>query len=279
MSPKPQLLADDFVFLESPKWHGGRLWVSDVFDHGVYAVGTDGERAVRCEMFRPTGLGFLPDGRLVIVDAEERKLMQWKGGTLSDYADLTSFAAGHLNDFAVDGRGRIYVGDFGYDYEAGEAIRPTKLHRVDPDGTIAVAAEGLEFPNGSVVTNKGRTLVVAETWAGRITAFDHEEDGRLTNARLFADLGDRQPDGLCADAEGAVWAGCFNTGEFVRVREGGEVTHVIPFEGAAISCVLGGQDGRRLFMTTYAGTVDDIVARKRKSAISFVDVDVPAEGY
>lgn len=275
---KPRLLADDFVFLESPKWHGGRLWVSDVFDHRVYAVDTSGHRELVCEMHRPTGLGFLPDGALIVVDAEARKLMRFQAGVLREYADLSRHAAGHLNDFAIDGSGRTYVGNFGYDYDGGDAPRTTSLHRVDPDGSITAVAE-VDFPNGSVVVNGGRTLLVAETWARRVVAFDLDAEGSLPNRRVFADLGKREPDGMCADAEDAIWVGCFNTGEFIRVLDGGQVTNSVKFDGAAgISCVLGGEDGRTLFMTTYMGSVDEIAAKRRKGAIFTLDVDVAAPG-
>jgi sugar lactone lactonase YvrE len=185
---------------------------------------------------------------------------------LSVHADLTDHAAGYLNDFAVDDVGRIYVGNFGYDYDGGEGQKPTSLHRVDPDGTIVEVAQGVEFPNGSVIIDKGRTLVVAETWAGRLTAFDLSGDGLLSNKRVLADLGNRQPDGICADANGGVWAGCFNTGEFVYVRDG-QVKRSVQFEGAAVSCVIGGDSGKQLFMTVYRGSVEDIAAHRRKAAI------------
>ncbi|MBC2834517.1 SMP-30/gluconolactonase/LRE family protein [Paragemmobacter straminiformis] len=269
------LLADGFKFLEAPKWHDGQLWVSDVFDNRVFALTPDGERREVCFVpARPSGQGFLPDGRHIVVSAADCRLVEVRDGNLSTYADLSSYAAGYVNDFAIDADGRIYVGDFGYDYDAGEARKTTKLHRVDPDGYITAVADGVDFPNGSVIVDDGGTLIVAETWEGRIAAFDLDAQGNLSNRRVFADLSDRFPDGLCADAEGAIWVGCFNTGEFLRVLDGGEITDVFRFDGSAISCVLGGEDGKTLFMTTFLGPSDEIATEKRKSAVFMARVDV-----
>ena len=272
-----RLLADDFIFLEAPRWHEGRLWMSDVFDLRVYALDADGGREVICEVpQRPSGLGFLRDGSPLVVSALDRKLMRIERGRLVLHADLSDVAAGPVNDFAVDGLGRVYVGNFGYDYDAGEPPAAADLHRVDPDGSVHVVAHDMDFANGSVVMNHGKTLVVAETWVGRLTAFDVGSDGQLSGRRVFADLRERQPDGICVDAEGAIWAGCFNTGEFVRVREGGEITDVIPFEGRGVSCTLGGTDGHDLFCTVYAGSVDQIAARERRGQVHQLRVPVGA---
>ena len=271
------LLADGFKFLEAPKWHDGRIWLSDVFDLKLVSVTLDGRRQAVCDVpQRPAGQNFLPDGRHVVISAMDQTLREVRDGRLLPYADLGGLATGHLNDFAVDRAGRIYVGDFGYDYDAGEAPRPTRLYRVDPDGSVRVAIEGVEFPNGSVFVDGGRTLIVAETWVGRITAFDCAADGTLSNRRLFADLSPRQPDGLCADDEGAIWVACFNTGEVLRVRDGGEITDRFAFEGSAISCVLGGDDGHTLFMTVFLGPPEEINTEARKSAVFTARVAVPA---
>ena len=225
---------------------------------------------------RPGGIGFLSDGALIVVSAMDRKLLRIERDQLTEYADLSKHAAGWLNDFAIDADDRIYVGNFGYDFVAGEPRRSTELHRIDPGGSVMAVAHNVDFPNGSVVINDGRTLVVAETWEGRITAFDLNSTGELSNRRVFADLGDRQPDGLCADAEGAIWAGIYNTGEFVRVRDGGEITDRFQFNGSGISCTLGGTGNRTLFMTTFIGSEGDMSAGARKSAIFRADVHVPA---
>ena len=262
------LVADGFVFLEAPRWFDNRLWVSDVFDSKLYVVAEDGTRSVVCDVpGRPAGIGFLPDKTPIVVSCAQRKLMRVSNGALSVYADLSDIASGDLNDLVVDDTGRVYVGNFGYDLFGGAPIRLTDMHAVEPDGSIRIAAEGLEFPNGVVIMNGGRTLVVAETWCGKLTAYDRANDGNLFNRRLFADLKGRQPDGICADKHGAIWAGCYNTGEFVRVLEGGEITDRIRFKGNAVSCTLGGRGGNTLYCCVYLGTDEQLQARQPRSAI------------
>ncbi|MCW1918093.1 SMP-30/gluconolactonase/LRE family protein [Rhodobacter sp. KR11] len=265
-------LADGFIFLEGPKWHDGKLWVSDVFDHKVYRIAPDGSREVMCQVpHRPSGLGFLPDGTPVVASSKDHRIYRIIGGALVEHADLTGHATGDVNDFAVDAQGRIYVGNFGYDYDAGDPRRTTHIHRVDLDGSVTVAASEVDFPNGMVIIDQGKTLIVAETWESRLTAFDLE-DGVLSNRRVFADLGHRQPDGICADAQGAIWTGCFNTGEFLRVtREG--ITDRVAFDGCGVSCVIA---DHTLYMTVYCGPVADLVAGQRKAAVFTLPVDVGA---
>lgn len=270
---QPRRLASGFEFLEAPKWRNGRLYVSDVFGLAVHAIAPDGGTSEHCKVpARPAGQGFLPDGRHIVVSAKDQRLLDITDGTAKGYADLAGIAVGPLNDFAVDGQGRIYLGDFGYDYDGGEAPRPTRLYRVDLDGAVSIAAEGVNFPNGSVVL--GGKLLVNETWEGRILSFDLE-DGHLSNPKTFAQVSPRQPDGMCLDAEGAVWVGSFSTGEFLRVRPGGEITDVIAFPGSAISCTIGGPDGQTLYMTTFEGPVAEIATGVRKSHVHAVRVAVP----
>jgi sugar lactone lactonase YvrE len=273
------LFANDFLFLEAPRWHQNQLWVSDVFDSKLYVIQTDGSRRVVCEVpHRPSGIGFLPDGSAVVVSSRDQKLMKLVDGALVVHADLAPFATGYVNDLVVDERGRIYVGNFGYDFYGNEPKALSDLHLVDTDGAVRVAASGVEFPNGMVLTNGGRTLVVAETWACRLTAFDRNADGELSNQRLYADLGTREPDGICVDAEGGIWVACFNTGEFLRILDGGAATDRIAFAPHAISCGLGGKDGRTLFCSAYTGSVADMDAGKRLAAIYTVEVDIPGTG-
>ncbi|WP_061934695.1 SMP-30/gluconolactonase/LRE family protein [Aureimonas sp. AU22] len=272
----PARFADGFMFLEAPKWRDGRLFVSDVFAHEICILSDHGvvERRIPVPT-RPSGLGFLSDGTLIVASAKDCRLLRLDGDELAEHADLSDVANGWLNDFAIDRHDRIYVGDFGYDFVAGDPRRTTSLHRVDPDGTIEAVAHEVDFPNGSTIVDDGRTLVVAETWEARIAAFDLDGSGRLANRRLFADLDGRQPDGLCADRDGALWVGIYNTGEFVRVIDGGEITHRIKIDGSGISCTLGGPDRRTLFMTAFLGTDEDMSAGKRNSAILTAHVDVP----
>ncbi|MFM0554680.1 SMP-30/gluconolactonase/LRE family protein [Paraburkholderia sediminicola] len=262
------LVADGFVFLEAPRWYDNRLWVSDVFDFKLYTVSEDGTRSVVCNVpGRPAGIGFLPDKTPIVVSCADKKLMKVSEGVLSVYADLTDFAPGDLNDLVVDDMGRAYVGNFGYDLFGGAPVEATDMHVVEPDGSIRVAATGLEFPNGAVIKDDGRTLVVAETWSGKLTAYDRAVNGDLSHRRLFADLGGRQPDGICVDKHGAIWAGCYNTGEFIRVIEGGEVTDRVKFEGNAVSCAMGGRNGTTLYCCVYLGTDEQLQARQPHSAI------------
>lgn len=273
---KAELLADDFIFLEAPRWHQGKLWLSDVFDYKLHSLTLDGKKQFICEVpNRPSGHGFLPDGTHIVVSATDRKLLRVEDSKLSEYADLSGHATGYVNDFAIDRHGRIYAGNFGYDYDGGEERKLASLHRVDPDGSICEVADGVDFPNGAVIINGGETLVIAETWIGKLTAFDLNEDGTLTNRRTFADLGGRQPDGICADKDNAIWVGCFNTGEFLRVQDGGNITDRIVFDGRAVSCILGGPDMRQLFCTVYAGTIPELVAKQRKGCVYTLTVDVP----
>ena len=167
-SHKTTVFADDFWLLEGPRWHEGRLWVSDLLDGKVYSLDADGKRTLVCEVpNRPSGLGFMPDGALIIASMQDRKVLKHANGVTTVLADLWEHATGDVNDLLVDERGYTYVGNFGYDLHNGAPSTPTNMHVVSPDGAVRVAASGLEFPNGTVIADGGRTLIVAETWAGR----------------------------------------------------------------------------------------------------------------
>ncbi|MBY5882458.1 SMP-30/gluconolactonase/LRE family protein [Rhizobium leguminosarum] len=274
-----KLLASDFIFLEAPRWKDGAVWAPDVFDSILYRVDMQGKKevVVRDLPPRPNSFNFLPDGTPIIVSSVARHINKIVDGKLELYVDLSNFATGDLNDFGIDDSGRLYVGNFGYDIFAGEPIKLTSIHTVEPDGRVSVAATDMEFPNGTVLINSGRTLIVSETWCGRISSFDRDlVTGALSNRRQFADLSGRHPDGICVDAEGAIWVSSFNTGEVLRVLDGGEITDRIEFEGSAIACELGGPDGHTLFCTTYSGTYPDQMQHKRLGLIHTVVVDVPA---
>lgn len=272
---KTSLLADGFIFLEAPRWRDGFLWTPDVFGLKLYRVGMDGSREVMAEGLppNPNSFGVLPDGRKLIVSSHARQFLHINDGQLKIYADLATHCRGHVNDFAIDDAGRIYVGDFGYDFHAGEPKCETNLLRIEPDGTISVAATGLEFPNGIALLDGGRTLVVAETWRSLLTAFDRDANGKLSNRRTFADLEGRNPDGICGDAANGVWVPAFNTGEVIRVLEGGEITHGTRFPGSAVACHVGGPNGRTLFCTTYNGSIEDQLAGKPLGAVYIADLD------
>lgn len=275
-----QLLADDFAFLEGPRWYHGQLWVSDITDKKLYRIGVDGRRELVCHVpNRPSGIAFLPDGTPVVASMIDRKLMRVVNGELILHADLSTLATGDINDVVADSRGRIYVGNFGYDLFGGAEKQPADLIVVEPDGAARKVASGFDFPNGMVLKNGGRMLVVAETWSNRLTCFDRDEAGNLSGGRLYADMNGGQPDGICVDEAGGIWVPCFNTGDFVRVLDGGAVTHRISFPGKrAIACQLGGSDGQTLFCCTFDGPPEDLMTGKRLAAIYTVRVTIAGDG-
>lgn len=248
---KPTLVVDGLAFAEGPRWHDGKLWFSDFYTHEVKCVDADGTvNTVATVPGQPSGLGWLPDGRMLVVSMTDRRLLRQDGDMMTVVADLSDFAPFHCNDMVVDRHGRAYIGNFGFDLIAREAPKPTVLIMVTPEGKAQVAADNLLFPNGCVITPDERTLVVAETFGKRLTAFDIAKDGALSNRRVWADLGDASPDGICLDAEGAIWIASPTTSEFLRVHEGGAISSRIPSEQQAIACALGGNDGKTLYMVT-----------------------------
>jgi sugar lactone lactonase YvrE len=276
----PQVLLDGLAFLEGPRWHAGKLWFSDMFAEKVMTVDAQGQSEVVTTVpARPSGLGFLPDGRLLIVSMRDRRLLRLDGSTLTVVADLNPLVKGDINDMVVDAQGRAYIGNFGYDLFSGEAPQPTTLVLVTPDGQARVVADDLHFPNGTVISPDGKTLIVAETFGDRLTAFDVAADGALSGRRTFAQFTDETPDGICLDAEGAVWVSSFTTGEFVRVKDGGEITQRIPVAGKrAVACALGGSDRRTLFLLTAETTLEDLAKGKSIGRVETVDVEVPGAG-
>jgi sugar lactone lactonase YvrE len=246
-------LVKGLAFPESPRWHDGRLWFSDFYTRCVSHVGGDGRVEAVCEVpGQPSGLGWLPDGRLLVVSMNDRRLLRLDGAHLTVVADLAPFAPGPCNDMLVDGQGRAYVGNFGFDLQARAAFAPTDLVMVTPAGAVQVVARDLHFPNGAVLTPDGRTLIVAESYGQRLTAFDVAADGTLAGRRVWAQLAGRGvgPDGICLDEEGAVWLASPVSREVLRVRAGGAITDRIPTEGQAVACMLGGADRRTLFVLT-----------------------------
>ena len=227
---------------------------------------------------QPSGLGWLPDGRLLVVSMLDRRLLRLDDEGLVEVADLSALATGPCNDMVVDAEGRAYVGNFGFDRHQGEEPRTAVLVRVDPDGRVTVADEELWFPNGSVITPDGRTLIVGETRAARLTAWDRAPDGSLSRRRVFAELGQNVPDGICLDAEGAVWCADPRNNEIIRVVEGGEVVQRISSGRlGAYACMLGGEDRRTLFVCTNA-TSGPAAAEARAGRVEYARVDVPGAG-
>jgi len=268
--------AENFLIPEGMRWRDGRLWLSDLMDGKVYCVEPDGTRRLLASFpAKVSGLGFLPDGSLIAASMEDRKVYRIVDGDLALYADLSNLATGNLNELFTDETGRTYVGNFGYDYMGGADPKTTHLHLIAPDGSISEGPGELIFPNGMVLIEGGRTLVVAETWNRRLTAFDRGHNGQLSNGRLYADLGERTPDGLCADTEDGIWISSFETGEFVRLARDGEVTDVISLPGhIAFSCLLGGDDGKTLFVGAYDGTVEQIFGNEFRGFVATARVEV-----
>ncbi|GAA1031157.1 SMP-30/gluconolactonase/LRE family protein [Virgisporangium ochraceum] len=266
------------AFPEAARWHDGHLWFSDMHDERVFRVDGPGSvTEVAHVPGHPAGLGWLPDGRLLVVSMHDRKVLRLDPDGLVEHADLTHVATWHCNDMVVDARGRAYVGNFGDGTAPGTPLLPADLALVYPDGTVAVAASALEFPNGAAVVDG--TFVIAETRAEppRLTAFDVAPDGTLGNRRLFAEFGPESPDGLCVDAEGAVWFASWSTNEVIRVREGGEILdRRSTGDAGAYSCVLGGPDGRTLFVCVAATWMPEESRRTRTGRILSTPVDVPA---
>lgn len=274
------MLASGFVFLEGLRWRNGRLWMSDMWGDACYGLNLNGQSNRICSVpQRPSGLGFLPDGTLIIVSMADRKLLRLVDGTLTEYADLSAVATGDLNDLLIDDLGTAYAGNFGYDLFGGASPAPANIARVSPDGAITVVAHDLTFPNGMVTVDSGRTFVVSETFANRLTAYDLDAKGGLSNRRVYAQLGDRTPDGLCVDRQDGIWVASFATSEFIRIARDGTITDRLFCENKrAVSCALGGEDLKTLFCSTFEGHLDDIVARKKVGAIETVRVSIPARG-
>lgn len=274
-----KVLMDGIYFGEGPRWRDGHLWLSDFYAHEVLKVDPQGNRShVATVSEQPSGLGWLPDGSLLIVSMKDRKLMRLAEGVLSEYADLSAFAHWHCNDMVVSAEGRAYVGNFGYDHYSEPDEKPANLVRVDPDRSVHLADGGLMFPNGSVITPDGETLVVGETRANRITAWDIDADGALSNRRVWADLGPNFPDGICLDAEGAIWVADPRLKETIRVKEGGEITHRISTgDFGSYACMLGGEDRKTLYICTAPGSGPG-AAEARKGRIEYCQVDVPGTG-
>ncbi|HKC52860.1 MAG TPA: SMP-30/gluconolactonase/LRE family protein [Myxococcota bacterium] len=280
MTTETKVLIDGLCFPEGPRWHDGNLWFSDMHAKRVMRSGLDGRaRAVVEVEQRPSGLGWLPDGRLLVVSMYDRKLLRLDPSGLAVVADLAHIATFHCNDMVVDRHGRAYVGNFGFDLIGGEAAKPTSLARVDPDGSTHVAATELTFPNGMVITPDDRTLIAAESFAACLTAFDKAADGSLSRRRVFAKLeGGAVPDGIALDAEGAVWVASPMTNECLRVHEGGRVSRRLRASALPYACALGGPDRKTLFICTAETHDPDECVAKRSGKIETVEVEVSGAG-
>lgn len=290
MPRETRTLCTGIYFGEGPRWHDGRLWFSDFFAHAVKSVSLSGD--VRTEFTiddRPSGLGWMPNGDMLIVSMEKRKLLRRTPvGQMSVHADLNGIATWYCNDMVVDSEGRAYVGNFGFDLDTELTNRgpesviadhiAAKLTLVQPDGTVSVAASEMHFPNGTVITPDGKTLIIGESLGGCLTAFDIGASGALSNRREWASLWPRIPDGICLDAEGAIWVANPLAPECYRVAQGGKVVEVIATEGPCYACMLGGEDGKTLFMLTAPSSLPHEVAHEPKGKILIATVDAAHAG-
>ncbi len=275
-----ETLLEGLAFPEGPRWHAGRLWFSDIFGYAVHAVDLAGRDEVIARVPQhPSGLGWTTDDRLLVVSMNDRRLLRMEGDTLRPFADLGAFAGGPCNDMVVNEAGRAYIGNFGFDMFANAERQQAAIIRVDPNGTASVAAAGLDFPNGMVVTPDGRTLIAAESYGHRLTAFAIGEDGSLSNRRVFAELGDVVPDGICLDAEGAVWVAHARANKALRVFDGGRIAETVEVpEGRGVyACALGGADRQTLFLCTCTVRGPESEAA-RQGRIEMAQVGVPGAG-
>jgi len=291
---KAETLATGIYFGEGPRWHDGRLWFSDFYSSRVCSVGLDGDLRTELELEgRPSGLGWMPDGSLLVVRMELREVWRrWPDGKFERHADLTGHSAFLCNDMVVDGQGRAWVGNFGFDLDAEIHARgaesviadhpQTVLALVQPDGSVSDAAPGerFSFPNGMVITPDGRTLIVGETLGGCLTAFDIGADGMLAGRRQWAPTWPAVPDGICLDAAGAVWIANPLAPQCLRIGEGGAVLEVIETGGLpCYACMLGGPEGKHLFMLVAPSSDATEAAKAPHGKVLVAEVDAGRAGW
>lgn len=291
-----QMLVGGGGFFEGPRWRDGRWWVSDFYRHRVVTVDDAGAETLVVEVpGQPSGLGWLPDDSLVIASMKDHRVLRFAERTLTELADLTERCGGHLNDLVVDRHGHVFVGNFGFDLMGGGDPQPAQLTRVDPDGTVSTAAHGLHFPNGSVITADGRTLIVGETTANRYTAFDLADNGMLSNRRVWASFGPEPAgstiaevlpqlivgvDGCTLDADNHIWAADALGQRVIRVAPGGAIVEEITApEGLGFfACQLGGDDGRTLLLCAAPDYFEHLRVEAFEAMLFTTTVDVPHAG-
>jgi sugar lactone lactonase YvrE len=277
-----RILLTGLAFGESPRWHEGRFWFSNWVANEVVAVDVEGksERVLSMPSF-PFSIDWLRDGRLLIVSATERPLLRREAnGSLVAHADLSSISDKPWNEIVVDGRGNAYINNVGFDMMSGEQPAPGFVALVAADGSVRRAGDGVMFPNGMAVTPDNTTLIVAESYGKRVTAFGIARDGRLSNQRTWADLGVGVPDGICIDAEGAVWYADVPNKRCVRVREGGDVVQTVEVDRGCFACMLGGADGRTLFiMAAEWGGPASMASGARTGQVLTIEAPAPHAGW
>jgi sugar lactone lactonase YvrE len=273
-----EIIAQGLYFGESPRWHEGRLWFSDFYDHAVKSMTEDGTVRIEHQLDdQPSGLGWMPDGSLLVVSMRALSVLRLNAGVFVVHADLARYAKHRCNDMVVDSVGRAWVGNFGFDLDREIRQRDvedvladhptTNLVRIDPDGSVHRAAAGMHFPNGTAITADGSTLIIAETLGFRLTAFDLGTDGALTNRRLWAHMGTRAPDGICLDANGNVWVANALAPECVLVAEGGEIIDTVTTSQHCFACALGGKKGDDLYLVTAPSSDEETASAHRSGRI------------
>jgi sugar lactone lactonase YvrE len=284
--PELQTLMTGIAFGESPRWgHDDRLWLADWGAREVVAVDLEGKSEVmvrlRFPSFQAICIDWLPDGRLLIVSGRDGLLLRRDpDGSLVTHADLTGVSESPWNEIVVDGRGNAYINNSGFDFAAGEEFAPGTIALLRPDGSARQVADGVAFPNGMAVTPDNATLICAESYGNKLTAFDIAADGGLSNQRVWADLDGGVPDGICADAEGAVWYADVPNKRCVRVRERGEVLRTIALDLGCFACMLGGADRSTLFMVAreWRGPAS-MADETRTGQVLTAQVSVPGAGW
>lgn len=275
-------LIEKLAYPECPRWHQGLLWISDQHDGCVYALSADG--AVNHKFSvpgGPSGLGWLPSGELLVVSMAERRLyLRTSSGVLRRFAELGDVHPGESNDMVVDAQGNAWVGNIGFDFNAGETMRATQLACVSSDGLVTVAADDLMTPNGSVILPDGRTLIVAESWRHQLTAFTLDAQ-RLTERRVWGSLDEKHvPDGICLDAEGFIWVASPFAQQVLRVAEGGEVVETLSIEdGNPYACMLGGPGGNVLFVCIAPHHDPSVTLKQRRGRVEAHQVQAPHAGW
>lgn len=279
---EPRTLMDGIAFGESPRWHDGRLWFSDWGAQEIVAVDPGGhsEVVVRVDFPAfPMCIDWLEDGLLIVSGRQGLLLRRQTDGSLVTHAELNQLAATPWNDIVVDGRGNAYVNNTGFDFPGGE-FAPGFVALVRPDGSVTAVADEVAFPNGMAVTPDNSTLIVAESYASQLTAFDIASDGDLSNRRVWANLGDAPPDGICIDADGAVWYADVPHRQCVRVAQGGEVLQTVQLDRGCFACMLGGPGGRTLFIVGQEWNGPAAAGGgARTGRVVYVDAPAPGAGW
>lgn len=278
LNHKTVLLEKDIVFPEGPRWRNNRLWFSDMFTGTVMSVDLDGQTDIiaKSEGWL-SGLGWLPDGQLLVVSMNDRRLLRLDGQDLVEVANLEALTSFACNDMVVDDKGRAYVGEVGFDYHGGEPFKAASLVMITATGDVKVVDANMACPNGAVITADGKTLIVAESLADRLSAFDINLDGSLTNRRVWAEIPGLGPDGICLDAEGAIWVASPMSKQVRRILQGGEVTHEFSTEPMPLACMLGGPDRDLLFICEGLAP-EAAIPSMTGGKIEYIKVDVPGAG-